>query len=561
MKKFLLTLAAAALVVGASARELQNADFNGAWLEATPWTPNPMNEVHGVRPDSWCISHVSGMFFPAKPDFPDTRDGYLGATVVGDSLNLGSGNYAVRLQNNPNPFMATQIVPAYLTLGTSWSTANGFLVITDKDGGTFGGVDFTDTPDAVAFNYRRAHAVGVPEGSESPVNMDEPASVIAYLWKGTYTQKNVPASISMDAPVKVDMVDRDRNILGMETATGAEVSTTDGASLIGRLNCSITGDAAEWTEFIQPIEYVGQGTPDKFNLIIAANDYFGAAETVGCGNTLDVDDVKLVYYSRIASVTINGTPLEGFDPDVFEYEIPMPESGDIGALFGDFKYTLLGHSAAAGAFAQEIDAEGNPIFKITVSNVGEDVDGLKEHTYTFRIVSEKEHPVEGTTYTGRISITMEDQTSVLENQDLIIFEETVDKGVMALYNFSLDGNTSIGDIVIENIAITQQNGVKHYAGEKKGLSLAYGMIVADVTCEGDLDAEGNLDMNINVMWEGIPIYVTFTNRTSGITAIGSENAGEAEYYHINGVKVSGDNLTPGLYIKVQGARVTKLIVK
>ena len=42
---------------------------------------------------------------------------------------------------------------------------------------------------------------------------------------------------------------------------------------------------------------------------------------------------------------------------------------------------------------------------------------------------------------------------------------------------------------------------------------------------------------------------------------GDDSDAPAVYYNLNGVRVSGDNLTPGLYIKVQGKTATKVIVK
>lgn len=110
---------------------LSNYNFNDAtrWEQSRPW-----DSTHGyfdwtaledndeywesskwqmedyTTPDAWCISHVMGM-------------SGLGATVVG-AKELTNGDeenpdYAVRLTNTPNPFMPTQVVPGYMTLGTS----------------------------------------------------------------------------------------------------------------------------------------------------------------------------------------------------------------------------------------------------------------------------------------------------------------------------------------------------------------------------------------------------------------------------------------------------------
>ncbi|MDE6305518.1 MAG: hypothetical protein K2L90_02900, partial [Muribaculaceae bacterium] len=55
---------------------------------------------------------------------------------------------------------------------------------------------------------------------------------------------------------------------------------------------------------------------------------------------------------------------------------------------------------------------------------------------------------------------------------------------------------------------------------------------------------------------------TFVEGWSGVDAIGVDNAdAPVEYFNIQGVRVSADNLTPGLYIKRQGTEATKVLVK
>ena len=103
--------------------------------------------------------------------------------------------------------VSSQKVPGYATLGTTFNTAN--TSGNDKDGGTFGGIDFTSRPDALSLYYKRTQASG----------STEQATVVAYLWKGTVTQNNVRVSIG-SKPTTVSMENRDRNILGMETAYG-----------------------------------------------------------------------------------------------------------------------------------------------------------------------------------------------------------------------------------------------------------------------------------------------------------------------------------------------------
>lgn len=51
------------------------------------------------------------------------------------------------------------------------------------------------------------------------------------------------------------------------------------------------------------------------------------------------------------------------------------------------------------------------------------------------------------------------------------------------------------------------------------------------------------------------------NLTSGVSVIGAENAAEAVYYNLNGVRVDGSNLTPGVYVQRRGSETVKVLVK
>mgnify|MGYP004419473875 CR=1 FL=1 len=65
----------------------------------------------------------------------------------------------------------------------------------NSDGGTFGGSSFTFRPDAMRFDYKRDNSNG-----------DENATVLAYLWNGTWTQKDVPGNtVVWASATKVDM--------------------------------------------------------------------------------------------------------------------------------------------------------------------------------------------------------------------------------------------------------------------------------------------------------------------------------------------------------------------
>lgn len=299
---------------------LANGTFDGEWVENKPWdSQNGYLVLEGkgfTQPEGWVVSNVSGI-------------NGLGATKVASVGTVADGNKSVVLTNTPNPFMASQIVPAYISLGTTWATANASAIIkvTDADGGVFGGVAFKGRPDAIALKYKRSHGTA---------NAGERASVIAYTWRGTFTQENVPGNTSLSKPVTTTMVDRDRNILGLTTATGGNVSKSDDAALIAKAEAYIEGDAAEWTDLLVPFTYnesVEAGTaPEKLNVILSANDYFADRSTIGKDNTLEVDSVRLLYYTTLRSLAVNGMPLDVTQAKDFVIPVPEGQALDPSAL-------------------------------------------------------------------------------------------------------------------------------------------------------------------------------------------------------------------------------------
>lgn len=279
MNKWTL-LALVATSFTAQAQQLPNANFNGKWVDCIPFIgSNETGKVQGTQPEGWVISNVNGY------------QG-LGATIVGSQLTENE-NLAVALKNTPNPFMASQIVPAYMSLGTTWNTSKGMLSITNKDGGSFGGMKFTHRPDAIQFKYKRTAA-------EPSV----PATVVAYMWKGEWQQADVPVTIALSGePTKETMINRDRSILGIESAEGGAVTKSEDALCIAQIQEKLSEITEEWKEMTIPFNYADKNAvPTHINVIFAANDYFDAS-TVKKDNTLSIDDVAFVYYHALESLT------------------------------------------------------------------------------------------------------------------------------------------------------------------------------------------------------------------------------------------------------------------
>lgn len=535
MKKLNIFGMAIALAMGttATAQQLPNGGFDSTWEDCVPWTSNGNTKTKGTQPQGWTISHVIGM-------------GGTGATEVGSQIEGGynSSTYAVKLINTANPLSASQIVPSYITLGTTWACSSGLFTIKNKDGGTFGGKAFTYKPDAISFYYQRSHGTAKPS---------EPATVVAYLWKGTWTQADVPGNnaSSTSGFSKVTMTDRERNILGMTTDQGGTVTKSDDAELIASLNYSIEGDASDWTRFEQPFTYATSSTPEKINVIIAANDYFAGSDAIGKDNSLIVDNVTLIYYSRLSALTVNGLAVDGFDSNVYNYTMSgttLPTEDQINA-------TLMGQSATKTI---TIDSEAATV-TITVSNVGADSDGHTSHSYVLQYEKAPAKVGVSTDYFGYLNGSMQEEEewiSFAENEEKTITitdyqDGTCDFLLPDLYLATLD--LSLGDILVEGATVTTgDNGVTTYYGYVPEMQLLDGAIVAEVTLNGTITATDVVNMKIDVNWQGVPIKCTFTtNAQSGVDDVDvapAENQ-TVDVYTITGVKVL-ENVYPADAVKI-----------
>ncbi len=434
-------------------QQLPNSGFEEEWVNCIPWTSNGNSKDIGSTPSGWCISQVIGVSGLGKTEVGFKTEGYNSAT-------------AVELKNSPNSLMSTQTVPGYITLGKTWSTS---VMGNKNDGGSFGGIEFSGRPESLEFMYKHTGTDG------------EKATVVAYLWKGHWTQKAVPGNIvAFGSPKTADMVDRDRCVLGldMSNSLGGAVTHSDDAELIAVINVeiedettTISEDNNGWKKFSAKFDYKSDATPEMINVVLAAGNYFGGATAVKQGTSLIVDDVKLIYAENDKNVY----------PGVLNIE-------------------MLGNNLAS-----------NKPATIEITPAGE----------------------------GKCTFTLPNFVLEMAGEEPIV----------------------LGDIVVNDVTTSEENGVTTYNGDVKGLQLAGGTIVADVTLNGTISGN-NVVMNIDVMWSGIPIKVTFTSATSGITNITVDNSNApVEFYNLQGVRVNADNLTPGIYVRRQGNKATKVVVK
>lgn len=570
MKKLITAMLALAAIAPLSAQQLPNNGFEEDWVAFTPYSTGTAKAI-GTAPKPWNVSNTYGL----------SATGFLlgqGKKETSKKIEGHDSASAIEVFNDETGFgTLKRVVPGYVTLGTPWSTSQG--TGSNTDGGTFGGIEFTYQPDALECYYKATGSA---------------ASVVVYAWKGSYLQKEVPAEISMGTPKKTDMTDRERCILGKETSQGGEKSqSADAALLYSAIYSAET--AADWTRCEVPFIYEeNTAKPEKFNVIFCAGDYFDANPVLD--RTMAVDDVKLLYYSRLKTLSVNGTEITLAD-GTYDYDLSesvyMPKSEE------ELSYTLLGESPAK-TVSVALDAENNTA-TITVKNTNEgatDVDGKAEHVYTIKFKAPRVFT--GIEYPGQITLlTMDMGDGPMD----LLGGGTADASIwmtrkgskriidVLLPDLTIPGLGTIGDILVENVTRTYNNNngnpIYDYIGHVDDLSLAEGGIHAVVDLEGTSDVDGNVNFKIHVLWVTnyddvhaqsvvvreaaepayAPIEVEFNGKTAtpevptGINDVTVDGAdAPVEYFDLQGIRVSNPQAGQ-MVIRRQGTNVEKILVK
>lgn len=379
--------------------------FDGEWEECIPWDSNNNKTAVGTTPKGWCISNV-------YTGIANQTLGEQGKDKDDDGKEGNKKIHSVLLTNKLISILnITQRIPAYISLGTTWATAKG-VNASNADGGTWGGKKFTYRPDALTFDYQRNN-----------VNGEENAMAIAYLWKGTWTQENVPGSTAVSGkPKPCTMTNRDRNILNKPTSQGGKVTKTPDAALIATIEHPISESTdKEWETLTIPFDYKTNDIPENINIIFSANDYFGDRTKIVGGNTLTIDNVKLIYYHTLSDIKLKGKTIDGFDDSKIEYTVKGNMSDYKNALDCTLK------SANSTKDVNWNDAKNLVTITVKGSNYAEDNESMTVYTIKFEgtgtgihnVTSTSTNSANGAIYdlSGRQLKTMQKGINIVRGKD------------------------------------------------------------------------------------------------------------------------------------------------
>lgn len=466
-----------ATVVAANAQQIKGS-FDAEWEDCYPWVSgNYITTARGQQPQGWRSSNVNGM-----------NGKYAVDNLVTPTTGYNKTQNAALIQNVETGFSSLKAwTPGYLTLGTPWNTA---VNTSQKDGGTWGGLKFRYRPDAVSFYYKWDKKVAGK------------ASFIGYMWKGTYEQTNVPtnvAGISLKL-VKVTMEDRDRNILNKATEKGDNPLQSEG-TLIASYEEYIEESATDWTLKTIKFKYKNNQTPEKINIIFSSSDYFSAEVSKGA-NPLTIDEVTLVYYKHLQSLTINGNTPANFDgtENADNTDKVTLDASDTEYTEGCINATPAGAGATVSESYDPLTAKCNVV--VTA--------GDKKKTKTYEIQFKQVYNATPYNNSLLVSVGGEDPSkSISQNRIHLLSHKEKEQYGFVLEHFMFGGD--MGTIYVKNLAKTANaDGSATYKTTNPEEVFIEGLgFPVPVSVEATVDSKNQMTATINIPLEGMPVVVTF----------------------------------------------------
>ena len=213
-----------------------------------------------------------------------------------------SGKCAYVADRSVGALGITAVGPGYISLGEPWQYLKG-LSINSATAGTTGGIVWKYRPDTMAVWIKRTGA-----------NTDkEDFHLLYYSWAGT--AKGTSYKNKVGKCTSTERINEESDI--RQATDGNECGTEQPAKQVAEGWYRARAKYDEWTLIKVPILYRSDARPEMCNVIFSAGNYpaFRANDGLYDGNAIYVDDLQLIYSSRIDKLTINGKEWKEFDPD------------------------------------------------------------------------------------------------------------------------------------------------------------------------------------------------------------------------------------------------------
>lgn len=234
-----------------------------------------------------------------------------------------TGSYSIMVKDTEVGALGiTELSPGYFSLGKPWSWIKDLNTST-ATAGTSGGIDFQHRPDTMSVWIKRV----------GPHVDKEDFYLLYYAWSGTAKGNSYKAKGGGCSSVSQTNEESDIRL----ALDANECGTAQQANQIAEGMWREMKEYGEWTNIRVPIYYFNDDIPEMMNIIFSASNYpnFRAKDGLYNGNALYVDDVELIYSSKIDKLYIRDRDWKAFDPNSAEEQIySVGKATEIPAVFG-----------------------------------------------------------------------------------------------------------------------------------------------------------------------------------------------------------------------------------
>lgn len=276
-KRFICSFLVAACSIAALAQQLPNSDCED-WSRTYNGDPQPA---------AWNGSNVSQVGL--KFTFVYPKPGRSGQCMYVADREVGA-------------LGITETAPGYISLGQPWQYLRG-LNVKGATAGTEGGIEWTYRPDTMSVWIKRT----------GDYTRKEDFHLLYYSWIGTAKGSKYKNKVG-----KYTVTERINEESDIRRATdGNEFGVDEEVPQVAEGWYRARAKYNEWTEIKVPILYKNDGKPTMCNVIFSAGNYpaFRANDGLYPGNALYIDDIKLIYSSKIDKLVINGKECPEFNPN------------------------------------------------------------------------------------------------------------------------------------------------------------------------------------------------------------------------------------------------------
>ena len=216
-----------------------------------------------------------------------------------------NGGYCMMVQDQEVGAMGiTETSPGYFAIGKPWAYLPSITQISNATAGTSGGqANWHYRPDSMSVWIKRTGTNWAKEDFY----------LLYYSWvkeaKGTsYKGKNGSCTSHSETNEESDI---------RIAVDGNECSTTVSGEQVCEGIWRERAQYSNWTNIRVPIYYMNSNVPNYMNIIFSASNYPNYRANTGlyAGNSLYVDDVSLIYSSKIQKLYVDGKEWKGFDPN------------------------------------------------------------------------------------------------------------------------------------------------------------------------------------------------------------------------------------------------------